>query len=175
MEDSLAAADVTNPRWISFRKPKHRSPQGERCFVVIGVYIRYHAQAMSGNQDKQFGVKRSRTGLGLFAEQSFKKDDFVIEYTGEIIQNEEADRRGNRYIFEISKRRSIDGSTRANTARYLNHSCNPNCEAEIDGARVMIYSLRGIKAGEELTYDYGKEYFEDFIQPVGCRCTSCFA
>lgn len=125
---------------------------------------------MTETEKKKFAVKRSSAGLGLFARAPFKKGDFVVEYTGEIIPNEEADRRGTRYIFEISSRRSVDGSTRTNLARYMNHSCDPNCEAEIDGARIMIYALRDIEPGEELTYDYGEEYFDDFIKPVGCRC-----
>jgi len=125
---------------------------------------------MKEEDRKKFAVKRSRAGLGLFAKVPFKKDDFVIEYIGEIISNEEADRRSNRYIFEISRRRSVDGSSRKNLARYVNHSCKPNCEAEIDGARIMIYALRNIKVREELTYDYGKAYFEDFIKASGCRC-----
>ena len=122
-------------------------------------------------------VKRSRSGLGLFAALAIKKDDFVVEYTGEIISTAEADRRGNRYIFEISSRRSIDGSTRKNLARYINHSCSPNCEAEIDGSRVMIYAKKNIniKSGEEITYHYGKTYFKDFIKPEGCRCNYCFS
>jgi SET domain-containing protein len=125
---------------------------------------------MPKKERAKFVIKRSSAGLGLFARVPFKKDDFVIEYTGEIIPNSIADERGNRYIFEISSRRSIDGSTRKNLARYLNHSCDPNCEAEIDGTHVMIYAIKNIKPGEELTYDYGKEYFEDFIKSAGCRC-----
>jgi len=128
---------------------------------------------MTKEERQKFAVKRSSAGLGLFARVPFKKDEFVIEYTGEIIPNAVADERGNRYIFEISSRRSIDGSTRKNLARYLNHSCKPSCEAEIDGSRVMIYALCGIREGEELTYHYGKDYFEEFIKPVGCRCAHC--
>ena len=120
-----------------------------------------------------FSVKRGSAGLGLFANVAFKKGDFIIEYTGEVISNDEADRRANRYIFEISARRSIDGSRRENLARYINHACRPNCEAEIDRGRVMIYAKRNIKEGEELNYHYGKAYFDDFIKPVGCKCASC--
>ena len=130
---------------------------------------------MTKKEKAQFAVKRSRAGLGLFANVPFKKDDFVIEYTGEIISNDEADERGGRYIFEISSRRSVDGSTRKNLARYINHSCRPNCEAEIDGSRIMIYAKRNIEVGEELCYHYGKAYFDDFIRPVGCKCAHCSA
>lgn len=128
---------------------------------------------MTKKERAQFSVKRSSAGLGLFAAAPFKKGDFVIEYTGEIIPNAEADRRANRYIFEISSRRSVDGSTRKNLARYINHSCRPNCEAEIDRSRIMIYAKRNIGVGEELHYHYGKAYFDDFIKPKGCQCAHC--
>ena len=67
----------------------------------------------------------------------------------------------------------IDGSPRANTARYINHSCRPNARAYRTGVRIWIWSIRDIVAGEEITYDYGKKYFEDFIAPVGCKCEKC--
>jgi SET domain-containing protein len=118
-------------------------------------------------------VKRSPTGLGLFAGSPFEKDDLIIEYVGEMISNEEADRRGGRYLFEISSKKTIDGKSRQNTARYLNHSCRPNTEPEIDGEQLFIYALREIQEGEELTFDYGKEYFDEFIKPYGCKCAHC--
>jgi len=120
-------------------------------------------------------VKRSRAGLGLFAARDFKKGDFIIEYTGETISSEEADRRGGKYLFELNDDRAIDGKGRENLARYLNHSCRPNCYAEIneDETRIFIYAKRKIKAGEELTYNYGKDYFERLIKPNGCRCEKC--
>lgn len=115
-------------------------------------------------------VGRSSAGLGLFAEDHIKKDDFVIEYWGPMLSDEAADEKGGAYLFEIDKDHTIDGTTRKNTARYINHSCKPNCEPEIDGKRVFIYAIRNIKPGEELTYHYGKQYFEDYLKPRGCRC-----
>ncbi|PIT98503.1 MAG: hypothetical protein COT71_00445 [Candidatus Andersenbacteria bacterium CG10_big_fil_rev_8_21_14_0_10_54_11] len=115
-------------------------------------------------------VKRSTAGFGLFTEQPIKKDEFVIEYIGPLLKNEEADMKGGKYLFAIDENLTIDGSNRKNLARYLNHSCRPNCEAEIDGKRVFIYARRAIKADEELTYHYGREYFNDMIKPYGCRC-----
>ena len=117
-----------------------------------------------------FKVKRSVAGLGLFVEGPIKKGDFVIEYCGPLLNEEEADRKNGKYLFEIDDTWTIDGSGRENIARYINHSCKPNCETEIEGKRLFIYALRSIKAGEELTYDYGKEYFNDFIKPCGCKC-----
>jgi uncharacterized protein len=115
-------------------------------------------------------VKRAGAGLGLFAGEDIKKGAFVIEYTGELISAEEADRRGGKYLMEISSRRTIDGKGRANTARYINHGCKPNCEAVVKGSRVEIEAIRSIAAGEELAYDYGKYYFDTYIRPFGCKC-----
>jgi len=122
-------------------------------------------------------VGRSSAGLGLYTEEDLKKDDFVIEYTGERISTEESERRGGKYLFTLNDTTVVDGKGRKNTARYINHSCRPNCEPEIeeDGKheRIVIRAKKKIKAGEELTYNYGKEYFEDLIKPHGCRCAKC--
>ncbi|MBI3671776.1 SET domain-containing protein [Candidatus Azambacteria bacterium] len=125
------------------------------------------------NLKNTFKVKRSRSGLGLFAEDDIKKGDFIIEYTGKIISHDEANEKGGKYLFEINSKRTIDGSGRENKARYINHSCRPNCEVEIKKDRVFVYAKKKIKAGEELSYDYGKEYFDEYIKPYGCRCDKC--
>ncbi len=70
------------------------------------------------------------------------------------------------YLFEI------DGLERSNQARYINHSCDPNCEVYIEKSRIMIYAIKNIPAGAELSYDYGEEYFDEFLKPVGCRCAT---
>lgn len=67
----------------------------------------------------------------------------------------------------------IDGNIPANTARFINHSCAPNCEIDIRDRRVYIFALRTIKPGEELSYDYGQEYFEMHLA-ARCRCAKCF-
>lgn len=119
-------------------------------------------------------VKRSATGLGLFATEPIKRGEFVIEYTGNKISNKEADEHPNRYLFSLNSRFTIDGSTRTNIARYINHSCLPNCTAYIEsGKRIVIHATRAILAGEEFTYDYGSEYFDEYIKPTGCKCPKC--
>ncbi|MCA9356786.1 SET domain-containing protein-lysine N-methyltransferase [Candidatus Nomurabacteria bacterium] len=122
-------------------------------------------------------IKRSRAGLGLFANKNFKKGDLVIEYTGEKISSAEANRRGGRYLFELNDDWTIDGKGRKNIARYINHSCKPNCYPELDEdeEHVFIYAKKKINPGEELTYNYGKEYFEIMIKPFGCKCEKCLA
>ncbi len=118
-------------------------------------------------------VKRTNTGLGLFALQPIAKGTRIIEYTGPLIPNEEVDKRRGRYFFGVNTKWTIDGSPRSNVARYINHSCKPNAEALISGRRVWIWSRKNIKPGEEIAYDYGKEYFDDIIKPMGCRCEKC--
>jgi hypothetical protein len=118
-------------------------------------------------------VMRGIDGLGLFAMEPIKKGTYVIEYVGEIITPAEGDKRNSRYIFSVNERVDIDGTPRWNTARYINHSCRPNCDAEEISGRVFIQARRNIMLGEEITYDYGKEYFDEWIKPKGCRCQKC--
>jgi SET domain-containing protein len=120
-------------------------------------------------------VKRSYAGLGLFTKVPISKGTKIIEYVGDVISNDEADRRGGKYLFEVSKSKTIDGKNRKNKARYINHSHKPNCWAEIRQGRVWIVAKRAIKPGEELTYNYGKWYVKDIIEPHGCRCEKCRA
>ena len=123
----------------------------------------------------QVQVKRSRTGLGLFALEDIPKDQLIVEYTGERISNEEADRRGGRYLFAVTDELVIDGKGRQNKSRYINHACRPNAQAEHDESddRIYIRSIKKIRLGEEITYDYGREYLEDLIGPDGCKCPAC--
>lgn len=120
-------------------------------------------------------VRRSTAGLGLYTLSPIPKGACVIEYVGKHLTEEELESVSNRYLFEVSARRTIDGSPRWNTARYINHSCRPNCEPEVYRGRVYIRAKRAIKPGEELNYNYGPNYFRDFIKPHGCRCAKCSA
>ncbi|WP_414473113.1 SET domain-containing protein [Microvirga sp. M2] len=123
-----------------------------------------------------FRVGRSLTGLGLFATRDIQKGTFIIEYVGPRLSNEEVSRRRNtRYLFEVSSRSTIDGSPRWNIARYINHSCRPNAEAVVSRGRIRIKAIKRIKPGDEITYNYGKSYFETFIKPIGCKCGACMA
>jgi SET domain-containing protein len=124
-------------------------------------------------QYPNFAIRRTATGLGLFALEPIPKDKRIIEYTGPLIGNEELEKKTGKYFFGVNSKWSIDGSPRSNVARYINHSCRPNAEALIHGRRVWIWSKRNIKPGEEITYDYGREYFETIIQPLGCKCEKC--
>lgn len=124
-----------------------------------------------------FKVFRSTAGLGLRACRDFRKADTIIEYTGPRISNDEASEKPNRYLFGLDDQWMIDGSPRTNLARYINHSCAPNAQAVHDEQqnRIFIEAIRTIKAGEEITYDYGDEHFEEYIKPAGCKCSKCLA
>lgn len=123
--------------------------------------------------DYRLRVRRSVAGKGLFTEDEIPKGVCIIEYIGKPISEEKAIRDEGRYLFEIAKGKTIDGNIKENTARYINHSCAGNCEAIGPRGRVFIFSKKRIPAGSELTYDYGREYFDRFIKPAGCRCEKC--
>ena len=118
-------------------------------------------------------VGRSKTGLGLFALEPIPKGKKIMEYVGKVMVDESDDDKTSLYIFNINKKVDIDGAPRWNTARYINHSCRPNAESDTYKDHVWIKSRRNIMLGEEITYDYGKEYFDEYIKPKGCRCDKC--
>jgi uncharacterized protein len=115
-------------------------------------------------------VKRGVSGRGLFAYSPIKKGSCVIEYFGRTITEAEEYTCNSLYLFAVTKKKTIDGSVKRNTARYINHSCRPNCEAEVFKGRVYIMAKKNIKEGEELAYDYGKDFFNEHIKKKGCRC-----
>jgi len=124
--------------------------------------------------EKPYAIKRTETGLGLITLKPISKGTRIIEYFGPLVPNEEVEKRTGKYFFELNDKFSVDGSPRDNIARYINHSCRPNAEAIISrNERIWIWAKRDIKAGEELTYDYGKDYFDNVIKPMGCRCVRC--
>src|ERR1700681_1867147 len=126
---------------------------------------------------RSFRIGRSATGLGLFATKPIKRGIYIAAYRGRRISTEESDRRearGARYMFEIKSRWTIDGSPRWNLARYINHSCRPNAKPVGRNGGIVIVASRRIEPGEEITYDYGREYFDYFFKN-DCRCSACSA
>jgi SET domain-containing protein len=108
-----------------------------------------------------FEIRRSKIhGRGAFALTHIPKGTRLVEYTGEIITPGEADRRAERsrsertYLFTINSRKLVDATHRGSRARYINHSCEPNCSSTVEKGRVWIDAERDIEPGEELTYDY---------------------
>jgi hypothetical protein len=125
---------------------------------------------------RPFRIGRSRTGLGLFATRLIKKRSRIAEYKGPLLTTKQANKieaNGNRYLYEINSRWTIDGAPRSNIARYANHSCNPNAETYNVKLRVFIRALRNIKPGEEIVYDYGIDYLKNVIGRSNCKCSRC--
>jgi len=122
--------------------------------------------------------------LGVYASKDIAKGTKIIEYVGNKLTKAQADKRADEileasqkdnskgmvYIFELNKKYDIDGEVPYNTAKYINHSCNPNCEVEIIKGKIWVIALKDIKKGEELSYNYGYD-FEDY-QDHTCKCGS---
>src|SRR6266404_6275053 len=97
-------------------------------------------------------------GLGLYAQHSILQGTRLIEYTGERIDSQEMARRcaaGNHYIFKLNQTHYLDGMAESNLARFINHSCQPNCEIRWENERIWIIAGRAINPGEEITFNYG--------------------
>jgi SET domain-containing protein len=132
---------------------------------------------MHAAESERFEVKDAETGTGrgLFARQTIRKGEFILEYKGKRIPTKAADELSSRYLFELDEQWTVDGPPSRNTAGYINHACVPNAEAQIEAGtderdHINIYALRDIQPDEEVTIDYGQEYFDEFIKPVGCKC-----
>ena len=113
------------------------------------------------------------SGWGVYAAQPIKEDTRIVEYKGELVSQEEAWRREQRYLprqriwlFTVNTRWARDAAVGGNVARYINHSCNPNCYVEIYGHHIWIIASRDIRKGEELVYDYNT----DGVAGIPCRC-----
>ena len=134
-------------------------------------------------------VRRSRIqGKGVFAARDISEGERVLEYTGTLITDDEADalcddesmRRHHTFLFAVDDGYVIDGARGGNEARFINHSCDPNCESVITKRRVYIHALRDIVEGEELLYDYWYVTDETYtmddlrrIYPCRCRAPNC--
>lgn len=131
--------------------------------------------AISSN--KPYRIGRSRTGLGLFATKPIKKGTKIVRYFGPMLDcnKKKDDAVENKYLFQITNRWTIDGSVRENIARYINHACRPNAESDVQKKkrRVYIRAIKDIAPGEEINYDYGTDYFKEYLKPIGCKCDFC--
>jgi SET domain-containing protein len=134
--------------------------------------------------DQPFVVKKSKiAGKGAFATRDIQKGERLIEYLGERVTHAVADDRyddhassaHHTFLFSVNRSVVIDAYVDGNDARFINHSCDPNCESEIERGRVFIDAIKPIKKGEELTYDYayvrdGTETEKEETTLYGCRC-----
>ncbi|MEO5590822.1 MAG: SET domain-containing protein-lysine N-methyltransferase [Gemmatimonadaceae bacterium] len=143
------------------------------------------ATGSSTSSSVPYEIRRSKIqGRGLYSTRRIRPGQKVIEYTGERISNDEADRRYDEekmtrhhtFLFTLDDDTCIDGDVRSNVARLINHSCDPNCEAIIDDERIWIYALKNIQPGVELGYDYKFERTGDDIAKLEkfyvCHCGS---
>jgi uncharacterized protein len=128
-------------------------------------------------------VRRSRVhGRGVFAARRIRRGALIIEYTGERLTEAQVDARypgraaedPHTFLFQTGRNTCIDASFGGNEARFINHSCRPNCEALQDGNRIFIHAIRNIQPGVELTYDYSLRiepgYSAARARPYACRC-----
>jgi len=135
--------------------------------------------------NKYFVLRHSRIqGKGAFATRPIKRGTRIIEYTGERISPEEADRRyddggmgrHHTFLFSVDSKVCIDAAVNGNDARFINHSCAPNCEAVDERKRIYIEAIRDIAPGEELTYDYRlrrpRPLPRDWRRRYACRCAA---
>jgi hypothetical protein len=137
----------------------------------------------SGPQAPPILVRNSNVhGRGVFATRRIEKGERIIEYLGERVSHDEADRRyeskeendSHTFLFIVDSKTVIDAGTDGNDARFFNHSCDPNCESVVEKRRVFIEALRAIEPGEEMTYDY--QIYRDHDDPenidevFACRC-----
>ena len=132
-------------------------------------------------------VRKSKVhGTGVFATEDIKKGKKIIEYIGKKVTKAEGDKisenrikrylnsktTGSVYIFELNSRYDIDGSPLYNKARYINHSCSPNCEVDIIRGKIWITSIKKISKGDEFSYDYGYDFDKDDFNDHVCNCGS---
>ena len=125
---------------------------------------------------KLYKIKKSNIdNRGLYAATNIKKNTKIIEYKGKIITvketetNPKFDNNKAIYLFNLNKKYDLDGDFKYNTARLINHSCDPNCEVDGVGLKLWIYAIKDIKKNEELTYDYGFSFDKDY-KDFPCRC-----
>ncbi len=165
----MAPKNSTQPIHAPSAAPRHASRHDEGAGPV--------------STGRRIQTRRSRVhGNGVFALQDIAEGETIIEYKGEIIGWDEALRRhphdpqqpNHTFYFHIDDERVIDGGVNGNSSRWINHSCDPNCETDEQNGRIFIKALRNIKSGEELNYDYGliidEEYTPELLADFPCWC-----
>ena len=128
---------------------------------------------------KLYNVKKSNIDKrGLYASKNIKTGEKIIEYVGKLISKKETesnpkfDNERDIYLFNLNEKWDLDGDYHWNTARLINHSCNPNCEVEGKGLKLWISAIKDIKKDEELSYDYGFSYSKEDLKNFVCKCKS---
>lgn len=140
------------------KKTVRRKPTAELVLMPTAKIANMHSRFFDVRQS---GIQ----GKGAFAHKRIRKGQRIIEYTGERISDEEADRRYDEtgmkrhhtFLFTVTSRKVVDGAVNGNESIYINHSCDPNCEAVIEDGHIFIEAIRTIEPGDELAYDYQYE------------------
>ena len=127
---------------------------------------------------KLYKIKKSNIDKrGLYASKQIKNGTKIVEYKGKIVSAKKVetdpkfDNEKAIYLFRLNNKYDLDGDFKFNTARLINHSCDPNCEVTGTGLKVWVYAIKNIKKGEEFSYDYGFSFDEDY-KNYPCRCKS---
>ncbi|HEY4957129.1 MAG TPA: SET domain-containing protein-lysine N-methyltransferase [Caldimonas sp.] len=145
--------------------------------------VRKRSTPAATHRGPRIQVRRSGIhGKGVFALAPIAEGERILEYTGSLITWAQAkklpphnpDDPNHTFYFHIDDKHVIDGLDGGNAAKWINHACGPNCEADEDGARVFIKALRDIAPGEELNYDYGLildgRHTQKVKEEFACRC-----
>ena len=164
---------ATTKRKRATRRAKHAARRGK------------HEPGSESSRNPWIVMRRSRIhGRGVYARKRIPKGTRLIEYTGERISNAEADRRyddesmpeHHTFLFILNSRTCIDAAKGGNISRFINHSCDPNCVAWIEGQHIWIDALRDIEKGEELAYDYEYDFLPEYtvedLDFYRCECGS---
>ncbi len=115
-------------------------------------------------------------GKGGFAKQKIRQGSRVMEYVGERISKGESLRRceqNNEFIFSLNESQDLDGNVPWNSARFINHSCAPNCEATLEEDQIWLSALRDVESGEEITFNYGFDLEDYKAYPCHCGSSKC--
>ena len=118
-------------------------------------------------------IRKASAGRGLFALEDIPAKTCVLEYFGKELTEEEKYTSNSKYLFEVNSKITIDGYFPGNKARFINFACEPNVEFDIHKNKIYVVTIKKVKAGEELSIDYGQEYYDEYIEPNGCKCVDC--
>ena len=127
---------------------------------------------------KLYKIKKSNIDKrGLYASKDIKEGTKIIDYVGKIISKKESEKNSkfdngkDIYLFNLNNKYDLDGDFKFNTARLINHSCDPNCEVKGKGLKLWIIAIKNIKKNTELSYNYGYSYDTDYVDHI-CQCGS---
>lgn len=156
---------------------------GSRATTTHHAHMRHASREVPGGDAQPFEVRRSGIhGRGAYATRHIASGTRIVEYLGERITHRQADARyedkgqddGHTFLFVVSSRVVIDAGVGGNDARFINHSCDPNCDTVIENERVFIEAIRDIEPGAELGYEYGLTWEStddpDELANYACRC-----